>query len=150
MKLKKIVIDAENTAFGIRMVRKTSTCIPNITGLFLQDDDLEWTETAKEYVVAGSGTPAPSLPASFIPVRLLGTLCDASAHWTTSWQSAGGGASAPVFYGEGPIGVVGWPVAWNSDRFCFQPATGTLQVWATVAGKTYGPVTITFEGGGYY
>jgi len=52
MKLKKIVVDGAEKAFGIRMVKMSSQaaestppCTPDIKGLFLQDDELEWTAT---------------------------------------------------------------------------------------------------------
>jgi hypothetical protein len=44
MKLKKIVITGAPKEFEIRMVKEA--CTPKIAGLFLQDENLNWTAAA--------------------------------------------------------------------------------------------------------
>jgi len=86
---------------------------------------------------------------SFIPVRLVGETCNLPVTWRTEWTPEPAEGNAPIFFGEGHLGIIGYVVSGGSPwEVSIQP--GTLRVWATVAGREYGPVTIIFTGGGYY
>lgn len=87
---------------------------------------------------------------SFIPVRLVGETCGAEVAWRTEWTPLDLSGSPPVFFGMGQVGVVGYRTTldWGSWVLSRQP--GILRIWAAVDGAEYGPVTITFTGGGYY
>jgi hypothetical protein len=146
MKLKKIIIAGAKAAFGIRMVKDTAAvvCTPKVTGLFLLDDDLEWTVTETEIVL----TPGLTLP-SFIPIRLLGETCGAEVQWETSWEASYHYGHTPLFWGSGPVGVVGWQMEfpWEVSYYlgaavAFRICSGVLTVTASCGGVTYGPVTI--------
>ena len=145
MKLKKIVVAGAKAAFGIRMVKESTphACTPKISGLFLQGEDLEWTLTEKEISLSTDMY-------SFLPIRLIGETCGAEVTWSTSWQAAGYNGSPPVFFGLGPLGIVGWSMMYNYDVF-FRVGVqaGLLTISAACAGTTYGPVEIVFVGGGY-
>lgn len=46
MKVKRTVVRGEDSAFGIRMVKEqVKGCTPKIYGLYLQDENLEWSAT---------------------------------------------------------------------------------------------------------
>jgi hypothetical protein len=144
MKLKKITVSEPTKTFGIRMAKKSAAaCTPKISGLFLQDDNLDWKVTA--ITVSGTGTQY-----SFIPVRLMGETCCLPVVWSTEWTPAGYEGTEPVFFGQGSVGIVGHVMSGGEGQWEITMQPGTLRIWAKVAGKEYGPVTVTFEGGGSY
>lgn len=146
MKLKKIVVAGAKAAFGIRMVKESTSlaCTPKISGLFLQGDDLEWTLTEKEISLSTDMY-------SFLPIRLVGETCGDEVIWSTSWQPGGYDGTPPVFFGAGPLGIVGWSMMYSwGNWFSVGVQAGLLTVSAACAGTTFGPVEIMFTGGGYY
>jgi hypothetical protein len=143
MKLKKIVVASAKAAFGIRMVKDTGaeTCTPKIKGLFLQDDELEWVSTEK--IIPQTAIEYPS----FIPIRLMGDTCGQDVTWRTEYidEPFGEGGSRPIFFGEGPLGIVGLAVdLWGWGEVFEQYRGGVLYVWASCAGRQYGPVRVDF------
>jgi hypothetical protein len=149
--MKTVRVPGPSRELGVRLTREAAPgCTPEIAGLFLQDGDLNWTATTAEYFAyedsGGTVSPFPVLPASFLPVRLLGNLCDLEVTWKTAWQPNGSFERDPIFFGAGPVGVVGWHVSWGGAGFGFEAPLGVLEISAEVDGTTYGPVTITFTG----
>jgi hypothetical protein len=149
--MKTIKVPGPSSELGVRLTREAAPgCTPEIIGLFLPDGDLNWTATTAEYFAyedsGGEVSPFPDLPASFVPVRLIGSLCDREVTWKTAWQPNGTSEQDPIFFGAGPVGVVGWHVFWAGTGFGFFAPLGVLEISAEVDGKTYGPVTITFTG----
>jgi hypothetical protein len=119
-------------------------CTPDIQGLFLQDGSLEWTLTEKAVNLSWSQY-------SIIPVRLIGAICDADVSWSTYWQPSGYSGNAPIFFGSGPVGIVGFYMLHDDRGFLrVDGQPGLLTISATCLGVTYGPVEITFTSGGYY
>jgi hypothetical protein len=83
---------------------------------------------------------------TFIPVKLTGQLCDSPVVWRTEYTGTNSGDL--IFYGDGPTGIVGFLMGYNSNTGVMlipNRPIGVLQIWATVGGVEYGPVTITLE-----
>ncbi len=141
MRLKKVVVEGAKKAFGIRMARAGFGCVPDIRGLFLLDENMEWRATSIQ-VDIGVNIP------SYLPVRLVGNICDEEVTWETEWQPTGPGTLFPIFSGIGPVGIVGYQLYY--EYFIYYStllSVGVLRISATCAGRKYGPVNITFLGG---
>jgi hypothetical protein len=145
--MKTVKLPGPARSLGVRLtpLASASGCTPDIEGLFLQDSELNWTATAKEIALQAGNE------ISFIPIRLVGAICDAPVEWQTEWTYGGGGGEQPVFFGSGPVGVIGYQMSPNYSVWSFVTRQyGVLAVRATCNGHQYGPVTVTFTGGGYY
>jgi len=138
MRLTKVVVEGAKKAFGVRMARAGAGCVPDIRGLFLLDENMEWRATSKD-------VPLKEDIPSYLPVRLAGNICDEEVTWETEWQPTSSSALSPIFSGIGPVGIAGFQLHYNywTSFYAYLPL-GVLRISATCAGRTFGPVTITF------
>lgn len=142
--MKRIKLPGLNREIGIRMVKESALepvpeCVPQIEGLFTWDSEPE------DWLSQGWMADCPGW--SMIPVQLVGDTCGLPVTWRTEWTPQEEGAESPGFLDAGQMGIVFFDrasedgVPGPTGQYAI-PA-GLVEIWATLAGVEYGPVSIT-------
>lgn len=142
----KIKLPGLKREIGIRMVKEATPapapapeCVPQIEGLFTWDSEPEdW---------LSQGWMADCPPWSMIPVKLVGDTCGLPVTWRTEWTPQEEGTESPGFLDAGQMGIVFFDRA-SEDGVpgptgLYDIPAGLVEIWASVAGVEYGPVSIT-------